>query len=147
MCGTEPSMPVVCTVLLVFHCHCMLCTSPNRHPSGLYTCARRYAYHDGFFAQDTAEGSMADYMQLADAADSNEQLMFFQLPTLLPAPNRPVKSEPGRGDARPKRFSDDDEPPPKSLPIASAPGGLVSSNPLLSSDHTLAPWQSGALTQ
>jgi RNA polymerase III RPC4 len=71
-------------------------------------------------------------MQLADAADDSEQLMFFQLPTLLPAPNRAVKSEFGRADARPRPPADDDDPPPKSLPIASAPGGLVSSHPCLS---------------
>ena len=78
--------------------------------------------------QDDSEESMAAYMQLADAADDGEQLMFFQLPMLLPAPNRAVKTEFGRADARPRPPADDDDPPPKALPIASAPGGLVSNH-------------------
>lgn len=79
---------------------------------------------------------MAEYMQLADGADGSEQLMFFQLPLLLPAPNRSVKSEPGKG-LKAAAADDDDEPPPKSLPIQSAPGGLVRLTIITVRDGTL----------
>lgn len=76
---------------------------------------------------------MAQYMQLdgGGGGGGGEQLMFFQLPQLLPAPNVKFKSEPGRGDPQLRPAADDEELPPRSLPIHQAPGGLVSVSQLL----------------